>query len=242
MIILLSFQFKKYFHNKNMMFQFFVLPSLLILLISYLLISYFDSYSLAVYHYFFPVMLIMYLGYGVNAAFSLLDINNIKGNKRLFYLPVKQEWVVISHVFSQTLFGSITLAVNYLIFYFVLIQHCSNLLGSYFIIVGMIFLSNMIGIFLTLFSKNIILIEEIFTLFQIIFTVLGGVFFRLDYYSNIPSIIIMCSPLKWISDAIYSYIESGSADSLIKVGCGQLVISILLYLIIHKKFNAYEFC
>ena len=53
MIILLSFQFKKYFHNKNMMFQFFVLPSLLILLISYLLISYFDSYSLAVYHYFF---------------------------------------------------------------------------------------------------------------------------------------------------------------------------------------------
>lgn len=225
-----------------MLFQFFVLPVILLLLISYLLSNYFDSYSLALYHYFFPVMFFMYVGYGVNATFAFLDVNNIEGNKRLFYVPVKKEWIIISNVFSQTVFGSITLAINYLTFYFVLARHCQNIIGSYFVLVGLIFLSNMIGIFLTLFCKNVILIEEFFTIFQVLFTVLGGVFFRLDYYSNMPSVILKCSPLKWIMDAISLYVNSGNLNGLIKVGFGQLVISGLLYLVIHRKFKPYDFC
>lgn len=225
-----------------MLFQFLALPVLLLLLISYLLSNYFESYSLALYNYFFPVMLFMYVGYGVNATFAFLDINNIEGNKRLFYVPIKPEWIIISNVFSQTVFGSITLTINYLTFYFVLIQHCKNMIGSYFVLVGLILLSNMIGIFLTLFCRNVILIEEIFTIFQILFTVLGGVFFRLDYYSNIPSVILKWSPLKWIMDAISLYVNSGILDGLLKVGFGQLVLSSLLYLVIHEKFKPHDFC
>ncbi|MGM9967376.1 MAG: hypothetical protein ACI383_07815 [Rummeliibacillus sp.] len=64
----------------------------------------------------------------------------------------------------------------------------------------------------------------------------------MDYYSNMPLVILKCSPLKWIMDAISLYVNSGNLNGLIKVGFGQLVISGLLYLVLHRKFKPYDFC
>lgn len=218
-----------------------ILPILLISVISYLLSENFQSYGESVSYYFFPVMLFMYVGYGVNSSFSFLDLANIEGNRRLFFMPVKKEWIIISHVFSQTMFGVFSLFVNYLVSYILFRNYYSNFVFSFFALSILIFLSNALGIWITIFITNTIVIEEIFTVIQIVLALLGGGFYSLERIANIPRFIVYLSPLKWLLDVINVYTYTGKIRGIVFLIFGMMCISIIALASVYKRFDPYKY-
>lgn len=193
---LISIQLKKIIYNKNILMQFFCLPLLLILIIGYLTSNDFSQTITSYQFYSTAVMLFMYVGYGINSSFAFIDRYNKCGNMRLLFVPLRIQWIYLSHIVSETVFGGITAVINLILIQLLFGVSYSNLLLISITYIAIILLSNSVGILLSLIIDDAIIIEEIFTIAQVVLCIMGGCFFSIESIANVPSFVTYISPIK----------------------------------------------
>lgn len=239
---LLRSQLKKTVKKTNLLIQFLVLPILLILIIGYLTKNNFTENITSYQYYSIPVMLFMYIGYGINSSFAFVDRYNRRGNFRLLYVPINPVYIYISHIISGTISGMVTALINLiLIKYLFRMNYGKNFILILLTFTTIILVSNAIGIILSLVIDNAIVIEEIFTVSQLILCFMGGCFFELESIANLPRVVAYISPVKWVLKGINDIIYLGQNGILIITNIANIIILVLLVFLCVKSYKVEKY-
>ncbi|MBE6046839.1 MAG: ABC transporter permease [Clostridium sp.] len=232
MIVLnfLKFQLRLLFKNRNYMLQLMVLPLVLLVIIGYINKDGFTCEFTSYQYYFIGVLIFIYSGIGTNISFNFIDKDNKSGNLRTIFAPVNNKMIYISHIFSALSFAFITLLVNLITFKFIFeVDFSESALMIFLVLLSVVFVSSSIGILFSLIIDDAVIIEEIFTVFQLLFCFIGGCFFSIESIANIPQFIIYLSPIKYVMDGLLqSMYENSNTLSFIIIFINVIIGSILI--------------
>lgn len=228
-------QLKALLKNKIMIINFVVYPSVLTFIIGYLAESYFNSGVSSYEYYSNSMMIFLFMGAGLLAIYNLGDVDVVDGNLRAMYAPVPRIYIYISQVISSTIFSSVSIILNILVFKFLFkVEYAGN---EEIIILGFItlaFLSNSLGMFLLSLVKEIGICNGIFNLVQVALCTLGGAFISLEGFGGLLSFLSKLSPVKYLIEGILNSIYDNST-ALLWMIIGINIILGLGFLIITKK-------
>lgn len=232
---MIKMQLNALFKNKIMIINFVMYPSLLTFIIGYLAESYFNAGITSYEYYSNSMMIFLFMGAGLLGIYNLGDADKVDGNLRAMYMPVPKSYIYISQIISSTIFASVSIVLNILIFkYLFKIQYAGNELIIILSFITLAFLSNTLGMFLLSLVKEIGICNGIFNLIQAILCTLGGAFISLEGFGEILSFLTKLSPVKYLIEGILNSIYDNSTDMLWII----IMINILLglaFLVITKK-------
>lgn len=232
---MIKMQLQALFKNKIMIINFVAYPSILTFIIGYLAESYFNSGVSSYEYYSNSMMIFLFMGAGLLAIYNLGDVDVVDGNLRAMYAPVPRSYIYISQVISSTIFSSVSIILNILVFKFLFkVEYAGN---EGIIILGFItlaFLSNSLGMFLLSLVKEIGICNGIFNLVQVALCALGGAFISLEGFGGILSFLSKLSPVKYLIEGILNSIYDNSTTLLWMI-IGINIILGLGFLIITKK-------
>jgi len=207
-----------------------VLPLVLLVIIGYINKDGFTCEFTSYQYYFIGVLIFIYSGIGTNISFNFIDKDNKSGNLRTIFAPVNNKMIYISHIFSALSFAFITLLVNLITFKFIFeVDFSESALMIFLVLLSVVFVSSSIGILFSLIIDDAVIIEEIFTVFQLLFCFIGGCFFSIESIANIPQFIIYLSPIKYVMDGLLqSMYENSNTLSFIIIFINVIIGSILI--------------
>jgi ABC-2 type transport system permease protein len=109
------------------------------------------------------------------------------------------------------------------------VDFSESALMIFLVLLSVVFVSSSIGILFSLIIDDAVIIEEIFTVFQLLFCFIGGCFFSIESIANIPQFIIYLSPIKYVMDGLLqSMYENSNTLSFIIIFINVIIGSILI--------------
>jgi ABC-type multidrug transport system permease subunit len=141
--------------------QFLLLPTILTAMIGYLTHDNFSKQISSYEYNSIGVMIFMYSGIGVISAFNFIEKDIKQGNIRLIFTPVRTIWIHLSHMISGMLFGTITIAINMMIFKVLFnVNYNDNAVIIFLSFCAIAYISSAIGIFLSIIIDETLKIKR----------------------------------------------------------------------------------
>lgn len=221
-------QTKLLFKNRNYVLQLMALPLVLLIIMGYINKDGFSSDFTSYQYYFCGVLVFIYSGLGTNVSFNFIDRNNKSGNLRVIFVPINKKFIYASHILSALVFTFVTLIVNFISFKLILnVKYYNSLIIIFLVLLSVIFVSSSIGVLLSLIIDDAVIIEEIFTVFQLLFCIIGGCFFSIESIANIPSFVTYLSPIKYVMDGLFKSIYENNNSLSILIVCINIVLGLI---------------
>ncbi len=241
-IHMLKLQMKLIFKNSTSLLQFFLLPTVLVLIIGYLAKDSFNGRVTSYQYYSIGVMLFMYSGFGVIGAFNFIDKFIREGNLRLVYMPINESWIFATHIVSGSLYGILTITVNMVIFGILFgVNYYNNFWIILLLYTSIVLSSSTFGILLSILIDNTIVIEEIFTISQLVLCLLGGCFFSIESIASLPTFFAYMSPVKWIMDGLVNGIFLNDTTKIFIIIPINLLISVIIVIFCKMNFKTEKY-
>ncbi|MGL5417793.1 MAG: ABC transporter permease [Clostridium sp.] len=239
---MIKMQLNSLFKNKIMIINFVLYPSILTFIIGYLAEGYFKSGITSYEYYSNSMMIFLFMGAGLLSIYNFGDKDVIDGNMRAIYMPIGKEKIYISEVISSSIFSSISIILNILIFkYLFNINYGGNELIIILSFITLAFLSNALGMFLLSLVKEVGICNGIFNLVQAILCVLGGAFISLEGFGDFISSLSKLSPIKYLIEGILNSIYDGNAETLKMIIVVNIIIGIILLIITKWTFKVEKY-
>ncbi|MGL5616802.1 MAG: ABC transporter permease [Sarcina sp.] len=235
---MITLQLKQLLKNKVMIMTFLIYPSLLTFIIGYLAESTFMSGISSYDYYSNSMMIFIFMGAGLIALYNLGETKVVDGHFRAMYSPIPSSYIYLSQIISSTIFSTLSIIINILIFKFLFkINYSGN---EFIIILGFItlaFLSNALAMFLYSFIKDIGVCNGIFNLIQVILCTLGGAFISLEGFGKIASFLSKLSPIKYLIDGILQSIYDDNRMILFTIIIVNFLIALIIIAITKRTFK-----
>ena len=242
MISMIKFELKNMFKTSALVTSFFFQPIIMTLIIGYLAKYYFGSEISSYEFYSIGMMIFIYLSSGIASVYNFMDKDIKHGNLRLVFTPAKTNSIYISQIISGTIFCTLGIIFTMVIFRYIIgVNYGSGWMIIFFSLMTLAFLSNALGIFLSLIIDSVINVNMVFNMIQAVFCVLGGVFFSIEGLGKIPVILSNISPVKWIMDGILNSMYDNNNNLLFIIIIINIILAIIIMQFSKKVFRTEKY-
>lgn len=210
---------------KNPMWLFFttLFPFLLVSIMGYLCLDMYGKEVTSYDYYTISFMIYSALNTATIAANSFMEERIKAGNMRILYSPISNTWLYLSKLISSFLFSTCL----HIVVIIVLAMTFSLSFGTHpllliALLIALELFSSTIGILMCCILKSENSANQVISLLLNVLAILGGVFFSLDRFGSVLSMISSLSPIKWVTDAAFTIIYDNITIS------GYITIALLL--------------
>lgn len=186
-----------------------IFPLLLILALSYLTGDHYGGNGVSAYDYYgITILIFVVLNVSITAANSFMEKSLKTSNLRITYTPIPTSFVYLSKITATFLFTSGCLLVLMLFLHAVLAVNFGRENTPYVILLLVMFnfFSASVGVCFCCLLKSEEVSNQILSIANNLFALLGGLFFSLDGFGKTMEMISYMSPVKWVAEGLFRII------------------------------------
>lgn len=224
---------------KNPMWVFYAaaFPLLLAAILGYLTRNMYGNGITSYDYYGITLMIYSILNSGMTSANAFLEERIKKPNMRIIYAPGSAKNIFLSKIIASFLFSFLFHGADMAVLHFVF--HTSwGTPGYLFLMFGILeFLAVTLGVMLCCVVKTESMTNQIQSIVVNILAILGGLLFSMDGYGSFARKISLCSPVKWVADAVFQMIYDHNMRLFWPVAGGLAVCAVIMLLICGRTFR-----
>ncbi|OPJ63065.1 ABC transporter permease [Clostridium oryzae] len=218
-------------------------PYLLVLILGFLGSG---SYTGSVTSYdYYGIAMMIYIIFNTStiAANSFMEERIKNGNMRLIYSPIPKSYIYVSKIAATFVFTGICHVLVLLLLKLTLNVNLGGKNIGFVILILIVFelFSSILGVLLCCIFRSENTTNQILSIIVNIFSILGGLFFRVDGLGKNIEKISSISPVKWIITDIFKIIYSNDFSGYVQTILIISVISVLAVILCGKFYRTEDY-
>jgi ABC-2 type transport system permease protein len=220
-----------------------VYPAALILILGWLTSGSYGNVVSSYDYYGVAMMIYAVFNTATYSANSFLEERIKSPNMRIVYSPVRPFIIVLSKALASTVFCSVCYTVVALVLWLSIGINFGGA-ASWLIIVLLLltmFLFSMIGVTVCCITKNESITNTIISTIYTTAAVVGGIFFPIEGFGEVMTVISWASPAKWLLMVCFQIIFDQDYSFFLPLCAGLVLLTIGLVILCHRLFRGEEF-
>lgn len=194
-------------------------------------------------YYSISVILFATFNAATFSANSFIEEKIKSPNMRILYSPMPAFFIPLTKIIATDLFCILTIIINMVVLHFTVGAYFGGIYVIPFLIivfVSTIFFS-ILGVWLCCMLKSENSANQILSTLIVVFSLFGGIFFPVDGWGKIFSMLTWLSPVKWILNACMQIIYDHNLVLFVPTILVLSVLSILLLWSSSRRFKGEDY-